>query len=74
MESVRTMRRKTREQRRKLMWKQKFYGLVLVLISIFAVILCMNGKTMEDRDVSAVVLLLPFGLYLIFTKKICVYS
>lgn len=44
MENTRMMRRKTREQRRKLMRKQKL----------------------------AVVLLLPFGLYLIFTKEICI--
>lgn len=54
MDGVRTMRQKTREQRRKLMRKQKLYGLVFVLLSI--------------------VLLLPFGLYLIFTKKICIYG
>ena len=35
MDGVRTMRQKTREQRRKLMRKQKLYGLVFVLLSIF---------------------------------------
>ena len=69
MDGVRTMRQKTREQRRKLMRKQKLYGL-----SIFVVIMCMTGKTAEDRDATAIVLLLPFGLYLIFTKKICIYG
>lgn len=34
MENTRMMRRKTREQRRKLMRKQKLYGLVFVLLSI----------------------------------------
>lgn len=38
MDGVRTMRQKTREQRRKLMRKQKLYGLVFVLLSIFVVI------------------------------------
>ena len=74
MDGVRTMRQKTREQRRKLMRKQKLYGLVFVLLSIFVVIMCMTGKTAEDRDATAIVLLLPFGLYLIFTKKICIYG
>ena len=74
MDGVRTMRQKTREQRRKLMRKQKIYGLVFVLLSIFVVIMCMTGKTAEDRDATAIVLLLPFGLYLIFTKKICIYG
>ena len=47
MDGVRTMRQKTREQRRKLMRKQKLYGLVFVLLSIFVVIMCMTGKTYE---------------------------
>ena len=41
MDGVRTMQQKTREQRRKLMRKQKLYGLVFVLLSIFVVIMCM---------------------------------
>lgn len=53
MDGVRTMRQKTREQRRKLMRKQKLYGLVFVLLSIFVVIMCMTGKTAEDRDATA---------------------
>ncbi len=56
------------------MRKQKLYGLVFVLLSIFVVIMCMIGKTAEDRDATAIVLLLPFGLYLIFTKKIYIYG
>lgn len=72
MENTRMMRRKTREQRRKLMRKQKLYGLVFVLLSILIRLVCATGKTPEDRDATAVVLLLPFGLYLIFTKEICI--
>lgn len=74
MDGVRTMRQKTREQRRKLMRKQKLYGLVFVLLSILICLVCATGKTPEDRDTTAVVLLLPFGLYLIFTKEICIYG
>lgn len=59
MDGVRTMRQKTREQRRKLMRKQKLYWLVFVLLSIFVVIMCMTGKTAEDRDATAAV----FNLY-----------
>lgn len=74
MDGVRMMGQKTWEYRRKLMRKQKLYGLVFVLLSIFVVIMCMIGKTAEDRDATAIVLLLPFGLYLIFTKKIYIYG
>lgn len=54
------------------MRKQKLYGLVFVLLSILICLVCATGKTLEDRDATAVVLLLPFGLYLIFTKEICI--
>lgn len=54
------------------MRKQKLYGLVFVLLSILICLVCATGKTPEDRDATAVVLLLPFGLYLIFTKEICI--
>lgn len=50
MENTRMMRRKTREQRRKLMPKQKLYGLVFVLLSILICLVCATGKTPEDRD------------------------
>lgn len=39
MENTRMMRRKTRGQRRKLMRKQKLYGLVFVLLSILICLL-----------------------------------
>ena len=56
----------------RMMRKQKLYGLVFVLLSILICLVCATGKTPEDRDATAVVLLLPFGLYLIFTKEICI--
>ena len=74
MENTRMMRRKTREQRRKLMRKQKLYGLVFVLLSILICLVCATGKTPEDRDTTAVALLLPFGVSLIVTKEICIYG
>lgn len=74
MDGMRAMRRKTREQRRKLMRKQKLYGLFFVILSIVICISCASGNTVEDRDATVVLLFLPFGLYLIFTKQICIYG
>ena len=70
MDGVRTMRQKTREQRRKLMRKQKLYGLVFVLLSIFVVIMCMTGKTAEDRDATAIVLLLLWAVFNLYEKDL----
>ena len=50
--------------RRKIMYylKQKFCGLILVIIGIITPIIC-------DGDATVSLLLIPLGLYLIFTKN-----
>ena len=46
--------------------KQKLYGLILVIIGIITPIIC-------DGDATASLLLIPLGLYLIFTKNKIMY-
>ena len=35
--------------------------------------MCSTGVTVEDRDGTAVVLLAPLGLWLLFSKQILIY-
>lgn len=49
------------------MRKQKCIGLVLVAVSIALMVLVSAGRTLEDRDATAVLLTLPVGVYMIFT-------
>lgn len=52
--------------------EQKLMGVSLLVICAILLALCSTGKTVEDQDATAVVLLAPLGLYLIFTKEICI--
>lgn len=72
--STQTVRRKTRNQmyRRKLAI-QKLYGLALIAISAILLYIASHGVTVESRDATAVLLILPLGLYLLFTRKIAIY-
>ena len=53
--------------------EQKLMGLVLLVICAFVLWLCSTGTTPEDRDATAVVLLAPMGLWMLFTKEIVIY-
>ena len=48
-------------------------GLVLLVICAFVLWLCSTGTTPEDQDATAVVLLAPLGLWMLFTKEIVIY-
>lgn len=51
--------------------KQKICGAVLLLLCICIIALAGQGVTVEERDITPVLLLGPLGLYLIFTKEDC---
>lgn len=53
--------------------KQKLMGSILLLICAVVLWLCSTGTTPEDQDVTAVVLLAPLGLWMLFTKEIVIY-
>lgn len=53
--------------------EQKLMGIGLLLICIIVLWLCSTGTTPEDQDATAVVLLAPLGLWMLFTKEIVIY-
>jgi len=53
--------------------EQKLMGLALLVICAFVLWLCSTGTTPEDQDATAVVLLAPLGLWMLFTKDIVIY-
>lgn len=53
--------------------EQKLMGLLLLVICAIVLWLCSGGTTPEDRDATVVVLLVPLGLWMLFTKKIVIY-
>ncbi len=51
------------------MRKQRIMGAVLVLLSIVILISAAAGRTPAEQDATIVLLILPLGLYMIFTKN-----
>ena len=60
------MTRNERRYYRKKIIEQRLMGLGVLWM-------CSTGVTVEDRDGTAVVLLAPLGLWLLFSKQILIY-
>lgn len=56
------------------MKQQRIAGVALVLISILIVLMAAQGTTPEEKDITAVLVTLPLGLYMIFTKSRLTYA
>ena len=66
------MEQRETARRKKLLRTQKLLGFVIVLICVAYILIAAHGTTAEDRDATGTVLLLPMGIYLLFTKEICI--
>lgn len=58
----------------KKMTKQRLMGLALVAISAAILWLASTGKTVEDRDATAVLITLSLGIYALVTKEYILYD
>lgn len=56
------------------MRKQRLIGALLVIISGIVVAVASGGVTPEDRDATVILLTLPMGFYMIFTKDYVLYD
>lgn len=63
------------KRRRIRKWRiyQILMGLGMLVICGFILHLASTGITVEDRDITPVLLFGPLGLYLIFTRKKVIY-
>lgn len=59
---------------RRLMIKQKLIGIGILLMSILVVIIASQGNPMNpnDTDVTVILLTIPMGLSMLFSRKICI--
>lgn len=72
--SVHTVRRRTcPPSRRKKMLLQRVLGLGLIAMCALILWVASTGKSVEDRDATAVLLLAPIGFYLLFTKNTAIH-
>jgi len=55
------------------MRKQRHMGAAMVVLSWFILLLAATGASPADQDATAAVLLLPLGLYMIFSEKYILY-
>ena len=53
--------------------EQKLIAIGLLLTCVVMLWWCSTGTTPEDQDATAVVLLTPLGLWMLFTKEIVIY-
>lgn len=63
---------KKRAYRKKLIM-QKIMGLVLLLICGVVIMMASTGANSADKDVTPILILVPLGLYLVFTKHVIIY-
>ena len=64
----------SKRMRRRLMLKQKLYGLLMLALCGLVLWMCSIGTTPEDQDATAVLLIAPLGIWMIFSKHILIYG
>lgn len=56
------------------MTKQRLMGLALVVTSVLLLFMASTGETLEERDATAVLIILPLGMYMMVTKNYVLYD
>ena len=56
------------------MTKQRLMGLALGVTSVLLLFLASTGETLEERDATAVLIILPLGMYMMVTKNYVLYD
>lgn len=62
----------TRNQRRRKVVEQKLMGIALIAICALMFWLASTGVAPEEKDCTAVLLIAPIGLYMLFSKQIVI--
>lgn len=52
--------------------EQRFLAIGIILVCVIALWVASTGTSIEDRDCTAVLLILPLGLYTLFTRKVVI--
>lgn len=55
---------------RKKLIQQKAMGLALIALAVLLCYIASTGVSIEDRDITPVILFAPMGLWLLFTNKV----
>ncbi len=52
--------------------KQRICGIFLLLASVVLLVIASTGTTIENHDCTAIILFIPLGFYMLFTRKIVI--
>lgn len=58
--------------KKRLLKKQKLMGIILLIISVAIVLMALNGNTIQERDVTPLLIFVPMALYMIFSKNVVI--
>ena len=58
---------------KKKLFVQKAMGIALLVICAAMLALCAGAASPEEQDTTAVIMLAPLGLWMLFTRKIVIF-
>lgn len=63
----------SKSQYKRKILEQRLYGIGIILLCALALWVASTGTSIEDRDCTAVLLILPLGIYSLFTRKVVIW-
>lgn len=63
----------SKSQYKRKILEQRLYGIGIILLCALALWVASTGNSVEDRDCTAVLLILPLGIYSLFTRKVVIW-
>jgi len=61
--------KKKQKNKIKYIFLQKIIGIGFIILSVFVIMIASTGNSVEEKDITPILLFIPIGLYMIFTKK-----
>lgn len=62
----------TRNQRKRKLKQQRLLGVAMLILSAIILVMAVTGTAKGDNDATAMLVTLPFGIFLICTKEIII--
>ena len=63
----------SKSQYKRKILEQRLYGIGITLLCAAALWVASTGTSIEDRDCTAVLLIFPLGIYVLFTRKVVIW-
>lgn len=63
----------SKSQYKRKILEQRLYGIGIILLCALALLVASTGTSIEDRDCTAVLLILSLGIYSLFSRKVVIW-